>query len=334
VVSCKIYWQNMGDYLCVKVDRYKKSSLVKEDDGKEAMRYSGLYYNFEIFRIREKEIPVDSLELRENNCYSFAWEPNGLKFGIIYGDSPMRTSAAFYKMVNAQVAGGKLEQIGKELKGRSVTQLSWSPQGEYCVLATTATKAYSSGLCVAEFYDVQSNDVVLLNQVEHEHMSDFEWDPTGRYVVTYVSYWNHRTDNAYQLWNFQGKPLHKVSIDKLYKFSWRPRPQNMLATDQVKEIRKNLKQYSEKYINLDRIEDSEVSKEQLEKRRRLMEDFNLFRRTASKRNELSRTKRIELRDGVDTDTLKHEEEIECQVELLVETKREEVSWAAQTERNN
>jgi uncharacterized protein with WD repeat len=35
-------------------------------------------------------------------------------------------------------------------------------------------------------------------------MSDIEWDPTGRYLVTYVSNWSFKGENAYMLWNFQG----------------------------------------------------------------------------------------------------------------------------------
>jgi translation initiation factor 3 subunit B len=184
-----MFWQNNGDFLCVRVERYKKANIVKEDD-KDTTRYSGLYYNFEFFRIREKQIPVDSLEIKES-CYAFAWEPNGQKFAIISGEAASRTTASFYRIVNATASmAGKLELI-KEFKNRGVLQVSWSPQGQYCVLATTASKQQAA-TCHAEFYDVQTNDVVMLNKIEHDHMTDFEWDPTGRFFVTYVSYWNYR----------------------------------------------------------------------------------------------------------------------------------------------
>ena len=65
-------------------------------------------------------------------------------------------------------------------------------------------------------------------------MSDIEWDPTGRYVVSYVSYWNWKAENAYILWNFQGKQLQKQNYDKLYKFSWRPRPPTMITEEHKK----------------------------------------------------------------------------------------------------
>ncbi len=236
VVECKMFWQNAGDFLCVRVERYKKSNVVKEDD-KEVTRYSGLYYNFEFFRIREKEIPVDSIEIKDT-CYAFAWEPNGQKFCIIYGDSPNRTNAAFYRITSAAGnAAGKLE-LTKEFKNRAVLQISWAPSGNYCALVTSASKQSSSTPHV-EFFDASTNDVQFFTKVEHEHMTDFEWDPTGRYFVTYVSYWNYRLENAFCLWNFQGRqvqPNHKISFEKLYKFSWRPRPQSLLSADQIKVI--------------------------------------------------------------------------------------------------
>lgn len=41
--------------------RYAKAKRERND-----IKYSGIYYNFEIFHMREKGIPVDSLEIKEN----------------------------------------------------------------------------------------------------------------------------------------------------------------------------------------------------------------------------------------------------------------------------
>ena len=41
-----------------------------------------------------------------------------------------------------------------------------------------------------EFYDTY--DMTLMNAVEHSAATDLEWDPTGRYVVTSVSFWNQK----------------------------------------------------------------------------------------------------------------------------------------------
>ena len=48
-----------------------------------------------------------------------------------------------------------------------------------------------------------------LQAAEHPYATDVEWDPTGRYVVTYVSAWIRPNDNEYQVWSFLGRRLRK-----------------------------------------------------------------------------------------------------------------------------
>lgn len=45
-----------------------------------------------------------------------------------------------------------------------------------------------------EFYD--TNDMSMMNSMDHANATDLEWDPTGRYVVTSVSFWNQKVDLA------------------------------------------------------------------------------------------------------------------------------------------
>ncbi len=49
--QCKLYWQNQGDFLCVKVDRHTKTK-------------KSIFCNLEIFRVREKDYPVEVVELK------------------------------------------------------------------------------------------------------------------------------------------------------------------------------------------------------------------------------------------------------------------------------
>lgn len=53
-----------------------------------------MYYNFEIFHMREKNIPIDSVEIKES-IHAFAWEPVGSKFAIIHGEQS-NVSISFY----------------------------------------------------------------------------------------------------------------------------------------------------------------------------------------------------------------------------------------------
>ena len=48
---------------------------------------------------------------------------------------------------------------------------------------------------VLEFYD--TSDVVCMNQAEHFMATDVEWDPTGRYVATSVSWWAHKVSTTF-----------------------------------------------------------------------------------------------------------------------------------------
>lgn len=59
-----------------------------------------MYYNFEIFHMREKNIPKDSEEVKEQ-IHAFAWEPVGSKFAIIHGESP-NVSVSFYSVKTGQ----------------------------------------------------------------------------------------------------------------------------------------------------------------------------------------------------------------------------------------
>ena len=54
---------------------------------------------------------------------------------------------------------------------------------------------------ILEFVD--TSDMTVMAQTEHFMATDVEWDPTGRYVATAVSWWGHKVDNAYWMWNFQ-----------------------------------------------------------------------------------------------------------------------------------
>jgi uncharacterized protein with WD repeat len=58
-MKCKMHWQSSGDYLCVKVDRHTKTK-------------KSTYTNFELFRIREKDIPIEQLEIKDQ-IVAFAW---------------------------------------------------------------------------------------------------------------------------------------------------------------------------------------------------------------------------------------------------------------------
>ncbi|CAB3224414.1 unnamed protein product [Arctia plantaginis] len=284
VADCKIHWQKSGDYLCVKVDRYSK---VKKD--KNEIKYSGMYYNFEIFHMREKEIPVDSVEIKEP-IQAFAWEPVGSKFAIIHGDTA-NMCISFY-----QVNTGQAPTLLRKFERQTFNHLFWSPSGQFIVVANL-------GLTGGALEFLDTNDFTIMNVSDHYQMSGIEWDPTGRFVVTGVSSLKSKIDTGYYIWSFQGKIIRRVMKENFAQFNWRPRPPTLLSEKQQKDIKKNLKKYYSQFESKDRMRSSKASKELVAKRTEQMKKYIEYRELKQQEWNEQKPRRLELRNYVDTDGL-------------------------------
>jgi translation initiation factor 3 subunit B len=195
VSDCKMYWQSSGEYLAVKVDRYTKTK-------------KSTYTGFELFRIKERDIPIEVLELENKNdkIVAFAWEPKGHRFAIIHGDGP-RPDITFYSMRSPNNVGRVTKLT--TLKGKQANALYWSPIGRFCVLA--GLKAYNGQL---EFYNV--DELETMATAEHFMATDVDWDPTGRFVSTSVTS-VHQMENGFNIWSFNGKLLYRLSRDRFFQ---------------------------------------------------------------------------------------------------------------------
>lgn len=60
-----------------------------------------MFYNFEIFHLKKKQVPVDTVECKEV-VNAFAWEPVGSKFAFVHGENP-RISVSFYKIGDEKI---------------------------------------------------------------------------------------------------------------------------------------------------------------------------------------------------------------------------------------
>lgn len=285
VAEVRMHWHPQGNFLCVRVNRYTKKKL----DADSVVKYAGLCTNFEVFRMREKNIPVEKVDVSDAvSC--FTWEPNGNKFAMVQGVASKGLSVVFYQ-VNPQ----DIEKV-KVLEKRSVNTISWSPVGQHVVLA--GLRSANGGL---EFID--TSDMKITSNQEHFGATDMEWDPTGRYVVTTVSYWHVKVDNACHIYSSHGTLLHKLNkLDRICQFSWRPRPATLLNEEQIKNIKKNMKNYSRRFEKEDLQSSTRASKELREKRAKLKADYAKWRGKLEERFKADKQKRLELR-GVDTDEL-------------------------------
>lgn len=297
VSDCKMYWQKNGDYLCVKVERLTKSK-------------KGLFYNLELFRMNEKEIPVDTLEIKDP-VTAFEWEPNGSKFCVIHGDVN-RISASFYNIDTKNL--GKVTLL-KEFEKRQANHIAWAPTGQFVVLCGLRTM---NG--VLEFID--TSDMTTMANEEHYMATDVEWDPSGRYFTTSVSWWAHKVDNAYNIWSFQGRILQRHPLDQFCSFIWRPRPKSLLTPEDIRNVKKDMKKYQKQFEIKDRMSQSKASKELIEKRRELYNSFTSIRSRHQAVYEDYKQARIELRNGVDTDTLTYEEYNEETIEFFIKQEEE------------
>ncbi|KII93546.1 hypothetical protein PLICRDRAFT_121832 [Plicaturopsis crispa FD-325 SS-3] len=282
VSECKLYWQNQGDFLCVKVDRHTKTK-------------KSIFCNLEIFRIREKDYPVEVVELKDT-VTDFAWESKGERFAIVSSNDPnlgnpgpgvtIKTDLSFY-----QLERGKNFKLLKTLAGRTTNTIRWSPRGRHVVLATVGSSTKSE----LEFWDLDFNaeetgrregqpsnsewgsGIQQLGTADHYGVTDVEWDPSGRYLSTAASAWRHTLENGYAIWDFRGQELEKHILDRFKQFIWRPRPRTLLTKDQQRLIRKNLRDYSRAFEEDDAAQDTFVDQELTNLRKRLVDEWNAWR---------------------------------------------------------
>ncbi|XP_023007597.1 eukaryotic translation initiation factor 3 subunit B-like isoform X1 [Cucurbita maxima] len=303
VSDCKMYWQSNGDYLAVKVDRYTKTK-------------KSIYTGFELFRIKERDIPIEVLELENKNdkIIAFAWEPKGHRFAVIHGDNP-RPDISFYSMRSTHNSG----RVSKltTLKGKQANALFWSPSGRFIILA--GLKGFNGQL---EFYNV--DELETMATAEHFMATDIEWDPTGRYVATAVTS-VHEMENGFNIWSFNGKLLYRVLKDHFFQFAWRPRPPSLLSAEKEEEIAKNLKKYSKKYEAEDQDVSMLLSEQDREKRRMLKEEWEKWVNEWKKLHEEEKQLRQKLRDGEASDEEEEYEAKEVEVEEVLDVSEEILS---------
>ena len=211
-----------------------------------------------------------------------------------------------------EVKTGQTPTLKKKYERKTANHLFWSPTGQFIVLAGLRNM---NGVLEC----IDTADFTTMNNGEHFMCTDVEWDATGRYFMTGVSWWGHKVDNAYWLWSFQGKILRRFQVDRFCQLLWRPRPPTLLSQKQIREIKKNLKKYSIEFDVVDREQGSKKSKEILTRRRNFVDEFMEYRRLKEQEYNEQRVQRLELRRGVDTDALDSDnaDMEEEQVEFLV-----------------
>ncbi|RMZ80645.1 hypothetical protein DV738_g2632, partial [Chaetothyriales sp. CBS 135597] len=277
VTDAKLHWQSEGKFICVKVDRHSKSK-------------KSLATNLEIFRIREKGVPVEVVDSLKDTVINFAWEPKGDRFVIITAGEAVagsqvlpKTSVHFFapEKVKPPVQGAF--RLVKTFDKKNSNGIYWSPKGRFVAIATVSVQQHSD----IDFYDLDyegdraednhlNANLMLMNSEEHYGMTDVEWDPTGRYVVSSASVWTHQMENGYRIWTFSGTLLAEHPTEKFKQLHWRPRPPTLLSKEEQRTIRRNLREYSKEFDEIDREMEEGAAKEVVDARRRQLAEWQAW----------------------------------------------------------
>jgi len=298
VQSINMYWQNAGDYLCIKIARKKTRKQPKAT-------------NFEIVRMRSKSYPVEVLEV-SSNVVDFAWEPDGHRFAVIHGDGN-RPDVSFWSL-----KGRKLTLI-KTLKEKLTNALFW--KGNTIVLA-------GLGALNGALTFVETTTFEVLSEAEHFMCKDVEWDPSGRYLITSVvqdiGFKDYRCsmENGYKVWNAQGQMVAHVrysSGESLYRIAWRPRPKTLISKKRIQNIKKILKEkYWKKFEKADeKVKQRSLSDEEKHKFD-MKNKWTSYRQSCKQRYKMEAPLREKLRGGSRSDNEEDWKEVEENIEEEIE----------------
>ncbi|KAL9096189.1 MAG: hypothetical protein Q9165_001712 [Trypethelium subeluteriae] len=330
VSDAKLHWQSDAKYVCVKVDRHSKSK-------------KSLATNLEIFRVQEKGVPVEVVDAIKDTVINFAWEPHGDRFVLITAGEvpvgaavPPKTSISFFCPEKVKPPAVGNFKLIKTIDKKNSNAIYWSPKGRFVVVATV----HSNQSFDLDFWDLDfegekeekdkdlTANLQLMATGDHYGVTDIEWDPSGRYVITSASVWKHQMENGYHLYDFKGELLREEPVEKIKQLLWRPRPPTMLSKDEQKKIRKNLREYSRVFDQEDEDRKNTANREVIDRRRRALEEWLAWRRATEEdlreeREELGLEK-LDI-NGVDGDDEAGGEYVEEIVEEIIDETEEVVT---------
>ncbi|KYR01249.1 RNA-binding region RNP-1 domain-containing protein [Tieghemostelium lacteum] len=290
-IDVRMHWQNDGDYICVKVnkDEKKKKKNVTPST------------SFELFRTHEPNFPCENFEVNFP-IRAFAWEPRGKKFCIIHGEHKVNMHVSFY-----EVGKNKVKLLTR-LENRKLNAIFWSPRGTHVVLANLNDTGE------LEFFNTQ--DLETFSTQTHLSCTGVDWNPSGRYVTTFVSHWKVTTDTGYNIWTFNGDMVYTLLKDRFYQFSWRPRPKYLLTTKEMNIIKSNYKKYQEKFDAVDLKETTKKVEEEEERLQALMDEFLGYLQRGEQEYQSQAAKRQQMGCFEDIDKNDEYEAIETVEEII------------------
>lgn len=84
-------------------------------------------------------------------------------------------------------------------------------------------------------------------------------------------------ENGYHLYTFAGQTLREEPLEQFKQWAWRPRPERLLSKDEMKNVRKNLREYSRAFEEADLAKRSSANKAVVEERRKKLDEWLAWR---------------------------------------------------------
>uniref|UniRef100_A0A3B0N309 Eukaryotic translation initiation factor 3 subunit B n=1 Tax=Theileria annulata TaxID=5874 RepID=A0A3B0N309_THEAN len=271
VCEVAMHWHSKGDCLCLRTTISKKT-------GKKGRKQ---FNQLEIFRLRERNIPVDTIQIQDATVKQLHWEEGGSKrFALIVKDEETRShSIRFYKVSDVGATRDTVWTTTFDITSQ-LNHMQWSPAGNYFVLGGLGAEG-SLFFCA-----LNDNDKVdVLYKDEHFMMNTIRWSSCGRYLATCVNVpmpqhnattsdsFRYSAEAGYCLWTFQGRLLCKDRKENFYSFDFRPHPTPLLKRTEIEKIKKNLKEYTKRYDLIDEKERKDYRDSYLQKRQNNLDAF-------------------------------------------------------------
>ena len=80
-------------------------------------------------------------------------------------------------------------------------------------------------------------------------------------------------ENGYRIWSFSGQLFADVPTEKFKQLLWRPRPPTFLTKEEQRNVRRNLREYSREFEEVDRELEEGANLAVIENRRRVYSEW-------------------------------------------------------------
>ncbi|KMU91100.1 eukaryotic translation initiation factor 3 subunit B [Coccidioides immitis H538.4] len=238
-----------------------------------------------------KGVPVEVVDSLKDTVINFAWEPKGNRFVLITTGEvptgtavPPKTAVSFFAPEKTKSGAAGNFKLVRTIEKKTSNGIYWSPKGRFVVVATVHSQQHFD----IDFWDLDfegekpenekdlSANLQLMKTNEHFGVTDIDWDPTGRYVVSSASAWTHSLENGYHIHTFSGTTLTEHAVEKFKQLVWRPRPPTLLSKEEQKKVRRNLREYSREFDEEDKYAVDIANTAIVEMRKRLLNEWTAW----------------------------------------------------------